>query len=81
MRNILTCETAFKLKDAGFPQPKPDAGQVWYLNVSRPRPVTIGYMEGKGMQLEVNGIRINETFAGWAIFAPNGLGLCEGRAK
>lgn len=30
MKNIVSFETAKALKDAGFPQPEPEAGQFWY---------------------------------------------------
>lgn len=30
MKNTATFETALKLKEAGFPQPEPEAGQFWY---------------------------------------------------
>lgn len=30
--NHVTFETARRLKEAGFPQPAPDLGQVWYYN-------------------------------------------------
>jgi hypothetical protein len=30
MKNVVTFETAKRLKDAGFPQPEPKAGQGWY---------------------------------------------------
>lgn len=30
MSNIISFETAVKLKQAGFPQPLPEVGQVWY---------------------------------------------------
>lgn len=30
MKNVVTFETARKLKDAGFPQPEAEFGQVWY---------------------------------------------------
>lgn len=30
MNNVVTYETAVKLKAAGFPQPEPQAGQFWY---------------------------------------------------
>ena len=30
MKNIVTFETAQRLKEAGFPQPEPERGQVWY---------------------------------------------------
>jgi len=31
MKNIVTFETAVRLKIAGFPQPTPEAGQFWWL--------------------------------------------------
>jgi len=30
MKDIVTFETSIRLKDAGFPQPSPKAGQFWY---------------------------------------------------
>lgn len=30
MKDIVTFEKAVRLKEAGFPQPKPDFGQVWH---------------------------------------------------
>lgn len=32
MKKIVSFETAKALKDAGFPQPAPEAGQFWYLD-------------------------------------------------
>ena len=32
MKNIVSYKTAQALKTAGFPQPEPEAGQVWYLD-------------------------------------------------
>jgi len=31
MKDIITYKTAVRLKNAGFPQPEPEAGQFWYL--------------------------------------------------
>jgi len=31
MKNHVNYETSVRLKEAGFPQPKPEAGQFWYL--------------------------------------------------
>lgn len=31
MKDIITYKTAVRLKNAGFPQPEPEAGQLWYL--------------------------------------------------
>ena len=36
MKNVVTFETAKRLKEAGFPQPEPERGQVWYLPNSVP---------------------------------------------
>lgn len=33
MKDYATYETAVRLKEAGFPQPAPEAGQVWYLPI------------------------------------------------
>lgn len=30
MKNVVNSETAKALKEAGFPQPKPEVGQFWY---------------------------------------------------
>lgn len=30
MKNIVSFETAKRLRSAGFPQPKPEAGQFWF---------------------------------------------------
>lgn len=30
MNNVVTFKTAQRLKEAGFPQPAPEAGQFWY---------------------------------------------------
>lgn len=30
MKDIVSYETAVRLKEAGFPQPTPEAGQMWY---------------------------------------------------
>ena len=30
MQNHVTFETSVRLKEAGFPQPEPEAGQIWY---------------------------------------------------
>lgn len=32
MKNHCTFKTALALKQAGFPQPEPEAGQVWWVN-------------------------------------------------
>lgn len=33
MKNLISAETAFALRDAGFPQPKKENGQVWYIEM------------------------------------------------
>lgn len=37
----VTIETARRLKDAGFPQPVPQRGQVWYNNSGREYVITL----------------------------------------
>ena len=32
MKNTVSFETARRLKEAGFPQPEPEAGQFWYID-------------------------------------------------
>ena len=34
MTNVVTAETAIALKNAGFPQPEFQTGQIWYFNGS-----------------------------------------------
>lgn len=36
MKNVVTFEAARALKEAGFPQPEPEAGQAWYIQIKRP---------------------------------------------
>jgi len=36
MKNVVTPETARKLKEKGFPQPEPEFGQVWYDEYDQP---------------------------------------------
>ena len=36
MKNIVTFETAARIKAAGFPQPSPEPGQVWYNTFGAP---------------------------------------------
>ena len=48
MKNIVTFETAKRLKEAGFPQPMPEAGQVWYANDVNMR-VSIVHVGGRAV--------------------------------
>ncbi len=41
MKNIVAYQTAIKLKAAGFPQPDPEAGQIWYQTWNRNHPIII----------------------------------------
>lgn len=45
MKDYVDFQTAVALRDAGFPQPKPGFGQVWYLEHNQ-KPVLIGSAEG-----------------------------------
>ena len=40
MNNFVSYETALRLRDAGFPQPEPEAGQFWYDPYGTPDVVT-----------------------------------------
>lgn len=44
MKNVVTFETARALKDAGFPQPEPEAGQVWYIPTKTPGQIFITHI-------------------------------------
>ncbi len=48
MKNTVTFETAQRLKNAGFPQPMPEAGQVWYANDVNMR-VSIVHVSGRAV--------------------------------
>ena len=43
MKNVVSYETAVRLKNAGFPQPEPEAGQLWYMiGFDTPRLAIVG---------------------------------------
>jgi hypothetical protein len=44
--DVVSFETAKKLKEAGFPQPEPAFGQVWYESAGSPIIVTSGWEAG-----------------------------------
>jgi hypothetical protein len=44
--DFVTKETALELEKAGFPQPRPAFGQVWYETDGSPRPQVVTSMEG-----------------------------------
>lgn len=41
MKNHVSAETALKLKNAGFPQPTPEAGNAWYDINGKGRPLFV----------------------------------------
>jgi hypothetical protein len=43
--NHVSPETSDRLKAAGFPQPVPEAGQVWYDDLNRPVCVRVAFAE------------------------------------
>jgi len=45
MSSILSYETSKRLKEAGFPQPTPEVGQVWYDDLNRPVCVRVVFDE------------------------------------
>ena len=79
--NIVTFETARKLKEVGFPQPEPAFGQFWYIGKSQPVFITgadkslIYYAWGEwreGVIPDASSVRNGPEFYGAdPIFAPN----------
>lgn len=66
-----TPETAKRLKKAGFPQPKPDEGQVWYNSAGTVYVVTYSY--GKTCDYVVRGsnnVWIERGLNDGEVFAP-----------
>lgn len=69
--NFVTAETAARLKAAGFPQPEPQAGQVWYSEIGNP--FIIANAEGEivcGVFLNRNMHGFVDNFGNRATFAP-----------
>ena len=65
--NIVTFETAVKLKAAGFPQPEPQRGQAWYFVTWRQ------YQDGREQELawDAHWLRNNmHEGKGGVVFAP-----------
>jgi len=52
MKNTVSFETASRLKAAGFPQPEPEAGQVWYEGQK-------AYVLGKIEQRQLHGVYLD----------------------
>lgn len=47
MKDILSYETAVRLKESGFPQPSPEAGQVWHYDRQTSLIITFAYSTGQ----------------------------------
>ncbi len=86
MKNIVRFETAKRLKEAGFPQPEPERGQVWYTEYRKTYIIlsgdkTIhGHIESWGVMEVINILRIyGRAFAPTAtdilLQMPDGYGL------
>ena len=48
MKNHVNYETSVRLKEAGFPQPEPEFGQVWWLDDDNPSPLVITFVYSTG---------------------------------
>jgi len=69
MQNHATYETSVRLKEAGFPQPEPEAGQFWYNTMFKQ---DIGVVVGDALYF-VNGTGFtipSEHSKNYMVFAP-----------
>jgi hypothetical protein len=70
--DIVSFETAKKLKEAGFPQPEPAVGQVWYNEIGFPSLLTrnMGEGEWRFVLLASGEVRFDLVDFGRTFFAP-----------
>lgn len=59
MSNIISFEIAKELKEAGFPQPEPQVGQVWYGLITGPSVINMIITEA------VHNQRFLDSFGNW----------------
>lgn len=67
MNNCVDSQTALELKEAGFVQPEPKAGQMWYIPL-------FGAVQGKEMPVIVNYVNAQEEkvyFSAVGVFVEN----------
>jgi len=88
--NILSFQTAVRLKEAGFPQPTPAPGQFWYakkpsggtdlfLMVEGNAGRVFGVLQGKHDPFDCREISSNlySNWRQWLIFAPTATDILE----
>ncbi len=70
MDNIVTLETAKALKAAGFPQPEPKEGQIWYGLIQRQEQPLFIIFDGDFFVDRYGNCYGKEAFENWGTFAP-----------
>lgn len=72
MSNIISFETAVKLKEAGFPQPVPQVGQVWYGLIRGYSEINmIVSVKDKDIFIDIHGNHhLQEAFDKFGTYAP-----------
>lgn len=80
--NIVSFETAKKLKAAGFPQPEPEFGQVWYSDIFKTKwlvgleRLPNGLVVGKTVKIKIEEVGIWEQESGaYGVFAPTAIDI------
>ena len=77
MKNVVSIETAKALRDAGFPQPKPEPGQFWYDYTKRLFVIAaVGTTSITGMWIE-RGTAFQSKMNEFDIFAPTATDILE----
>lgn len=80
MKNVVTPETARKMKEAGYPQPDPEPGQVWYIDET-PIFITGVYKTTTSTDYwysKINGTQFHEKyFPESAVFAPTATDILK----
>lgn len=75
MKNVAIFETAVRLKEAGFPQPMPGAGQFWY-NETGIAGVLISSVEWRGFDGDAETV-LDGYFIRDFVFAPTATDVLE----
>lgn len=74
MKNFCNYETSIRLKAAGFPQPRPEAGQTWYMEGGAPL-IVLKRMSPE-VKVYLGGITHMYDFSG-AAFAPTAADILQ----
>lgn len=77
MDNIVTLETAKALKEAGFPQPEPKEGQIWYGLIQRQEQPLFIIFDGDFFVDRYGNCCGKEAFENWGTFAPTATDILE----